>query len=58
MYTAVAIKDGYYTVLCKPCPKSKALKFAGCEVEGEDFKVMKVNTVLNYPKVIGKEYLK
>lgn len=58
MYTAVAVKNGYYRVLCRPCSKSKALKFSGCELEDEDFKVMKVKTVLNYPKVIGKEYLK
>ncbi len=58
MYTAIAVKNGYYTVLCKPCPKSRALKFAGCELEDEDFKVMKVQTVLNHPHVVGKEYLK
>lgn len=57
MYTAIAEKNGYYTVLCKPTTKSRALKFAGCECDDERFRVMKVKTVLKHPNVVGKEYL-
>lgn len=58
MYTAIAIQNGYYIVLCKPSTKEHCEQFRGSEKKGETFMVMKVEDVLKYNKVIGREYLK
>ena len=56
-FVAVAIKTGILIVMSRPCSYNTAKQFKGCELQGEDFKVMTLSKVLKHKSVVGREYL-